>query len=252
MSLRDEALGFLKSAVRQNLNSGTRITSDPLSMLRGGLEFSDRLRSSSSNVLNAMQSRPDPLTSFNWQCSLPDIEGERLGWEYVEEATLPFVDFDSTSNYRAGKMYHYPHHYSLGTLSLKLYEDTSGKTSNYVNRWKSLIIDSSTGLYNTPSFFKKPITITIFDSRFTTVMFVTYIGCWIQRMDSFQLGGESNRINPQVEYNVDDIEISFGKFGDGEIPSIIDTIGREFPSRITQLPDLFPNNFLKFDVKSFF
>jgi hypothetical protein len=184
---------------------------------------------------------------------LPIIDSSSsLGWEYVEEVTLPFVEFEKTSNYKAGKMFHYPHHYSLSSLSIKLYEDTKGKSLQYLNDWKRLVLDGKTGLYNVPSVYKKPIKITIYDSAQNTVLFLTYLGCWIERHDTYALSGESQRINPQVEFSVDDIEVSFGKFSPGQIPSIIDKIGSEFPLRITDLPNLFPNNFIKFNTSSFF
>ncbi len=254
MSLQDQALSALKQATlsrlptqaRQALNIGSRIAD----------RFSPKFSGSSgksSGALSAIRSRADPLMSFNWRCDLPIIDNSfKLGWEYVEEATLPFVEFEKTSNYKAGKMSHYPHHYSLSSLSLKLYEDKQGKSVEYLNQWKKLIIDGKTGLYNVPKVYKKPIKITIYDSALSTVMFLTYLGCWVERHDTFALSGDSQRINPSVEFSVDDIEVSFGKFEAGKIPSIIDKIGSEFPLRITDLPNLFPNNFIKFNTSSFF
>lgn len=254
MSLQDQALSALKQVAmsslptqaRQAINIGSRIAD----------RFSPKFAGSSGNssgALNAIKSRPDPLMSFNWRCDLPTIDNSvKLGWEYVEEATLPFVEFEKTSNYKAGKMSHYPHHYSLSTLSLKLYEDSKGKSVQYLNDWKKLIIDGKTGLYNVPKVYKKPIKITIYNSSLSTVMFLTYIGCWIERHDTYAMSGESQRINPSVEFSVDDIEVSFGTFDPLKIPSIIDKIGSEFPLRITDLPNLFPNNFIKFNTSSFF
>lgn len=254
MTLKDEALSFLKNAVKSRLSTETKQAVDIFKRVkdRASVNYQgSAIRS--GGVLDAALSRPDPLLGLNWRCDLPIIDStNQLDWSRVEEANLPFVEFEQVSNYRAGKMFHYPHHYTLGVLTLKLYEDSFGSALSYLNEWKRLMLDGKTGLYNVPSVYKKPVKITIYDSSFRTVMFLTYIGCWIPRHDPYTLSGETQRINPSVEVSVDDVELSFGKFNDGEIPSLIDKIGSEFPPRITDLPDLFPNNFIKFNLSNIF
>ena len=100
------------------------------------------------NPLAAAKGRPDPLYDVDWYVDLPLLEGTtELPWEYVEEASLPLVEFGKISNYKAGKTYHYASQQNIGSLQLKLYEDVKGTTSTYFKVWQSLILDTDTGLY---------------------------------------------------------------------------------------------------------
>jgi hypothetical protein len=176
---------------------------------------------------------------------MPDIDDVSLSWEFVEEATLPFVEFEPISNYRAGKMYHYANHYSLGSLGLKIYEDSRGKATQYLEAWRRKIIDLDSGLYNHPNDYKKTIKITIMDVAKMTVMFYEYIGCWPTRTDAYNMtSGSSERIVASVEMSVDEMRVKFGKFDSNAIPSIIDTVGVDFPPKFNLLPSKFPGNFV--------
>lgn len=176
------------------------------------------------DVLSAMRGRGDPLLSFNWYCELPILANNvSLGWEFVEEATTPFIEFEQQSNYRAGKMYHYPGHYSIGTMSLKLFENSRGNATNYIATWQSQMLDSLSGTYATPSEYKRPVKITIFDVAKLTAMFLTYEKCWPMRADAFNLqSASSDRVIQTMELSVDDLTIQFGKYDAASIPSIID------------------------------
>ena len=176
--------------------------------------------------------------SFNWYCELPVLDNNiSLGWEFVEEANTPFIEFEQQSNYRGGKMYHYPGHYSIATLSLKLFENSRGVASQYINAWQSLILSPTTGTYNNPVDYKKPVKITIFDVAKLTAMFLTYEKCWPMRVDPFSLqSGTSDRINPNLELSADDLFIQVATYEAGAIPSIIDNArGSKTLERTTQI-----------------
>src|SRR4051794_36677315 len=118
-----DLLHHVEPAIRRVINFG------------GQAGFIPRSTPGERDPLRAARARLDPMLSFNWYCDLPVIDGVGLGWEYVEEATLPNIEFEAISTYRAGKQYHYPHHYNLGTLQLKLYEDSQGIASRYLDAW---------------------------------------------------------------------------------------------------------------------
>lgn len=201
------------------------------------------------NPLTAGRARTDPLMSYNWYCDLPTIDGTSLGWEFVEEATLPLVEFEPMSNYRAGKMYHYAGHYSIGTLNLKLYEDSRGSAVNYLDAWQRRIINLESGLYNVPRDYKQTVKFTILDVAKLTVMFVEYTGCWPTRPDSISLNsGSSDRVILSVELSVDEMRLKFGKFEKNHVPSIIDIIGTDFPPKLSSLPMNFPGNFVDLTI----
>lgn len=180
------------------------------------------------DVLSAARGRGDPLLNFNWYCELPVLSSNvNLGWEFVEGATLPLIEFETQSNYRAGKMRHYPGHYSIGSLNLKIYENSGGTATRYLQHWQSMIQDPSTGIYFHPVDFKKPIKFTIFDVAKMTVMFLTYIDCWPLRADPYDFASDaSNRVNPSWEFSCDDVVVTFGRYEQKDLPSIYDNVAK--------------------------
>jgi hypothetical protein len=196
--------------------------------------FVPKGKAGARDPLSAGRARLDPLLSFNWYCDLPPINGAELSWEFIEEATLPFVEIEQISNYRAGKMYHFAHHYSIGTLSLKLYEDSQGIASTFLDKWRRQILDIDSGLYYHSREYKQTIKFTILDVAKQTVMFIEYTGCWPMRSDAFQMtSGSSERIAPTVEFSVDEMRIKFGKFDSNNVPAIIDSVGMDFPPQLS-------------------
>jgi hypothetical protein len=194
------------------------------------------------------------MMNIYWYCDLPGLNGgpSTLPWQYVEEATLPYVEFEQVSNYRAGKNYHYPNHHNINTLQLKLYEDNRGSSIQYIKEWQSLLINRETHLYQTPSKYKKPISITILDTAQQTVMFYYYFGCWPQSVDnSVFSSGQTERIAPTVTFSVDDMVMKFGKYESNQVPSIIDNISKDFPASLPKLPSVFPQVFTDFSAKLF-
>ena len=200
------------------------------------------------STLEAARARKDPLMNFNWWADMPILDGtQRLSWEYVEEGTLPFIEFEQQSNYRAGKNYHYAHHYALGTLSLKLYEDSDGISLQYISKWQSLIHNSDSGLYYFPDQYKKTISIWVLDVSKMTAMCLEYTGCWPMRVNAHQYSSASSeRITTDVEFSVDELRCKFIKLDSQDIPSIVSQVGEDFPQNLTALPDLFPSQSVNF------
>jgi len=229
MSLTD-AFKALGSQVVNQFLPPSRL--DPVSILTRALGYdkpNPRFKPQGAkgrDVLTSMRGRGDPLMTYNWYCELPTLPGNiSLGWEFVEEATTPFLEFEQQSNYRAGKMYHYPGHYSLGTLSLKLFENSTAQASRYVSAWQKLVMDPLTATYNHPSDYKKSVRITVFDVAKKTAMFLTYEKCWPMRVDPFNfVSGTSDRVMPTLELSTDDLMIQFGQYSSSSIPSLIDNV----------------------------
>lgn len=198
--------------------------------------------------LAAASARSDPLMNFNWWCDMPILNGStQLGWEFVEEASLPFIQFEQVSNYRAGKNYHYAQKYNVGNLQLKFYEDSNGTVSQYLHEWQSLVLNAKTGLFYFPKDYKKTISIWVLDVAKYTVMCLDYTGCWPLVPDTYQFGSaQSERIIAGCEFSVDSVDIKFGKFQSSEIPSVMSVIGQDFPPKLSALPDVFPSNFVNF------
>jgi hypothetical protein len=254
--LKTQALGQVQSLAQQTLSSATSFLNGAASQLEGqvfsdvsngiGLAKTSSFPSGQKDPLAAARARPDPLMNFNWWCDMPILNGSTaIGWEYVEEATLPFIEFEQISNYRAGKNFHFPHHYSLGTLSLKFYEDSYGTVASYLKTWQSMVLNTGTGLYYFPKDFKKTISIWILDVAKQTVMCLDYTGAWPMRPESYNFGSsQSERIVAGCEFSVDELNVKVGKFDSTNIPSAMSTFGMDFPPMISALPDVFPSNFV--------
>lgn len=214
--------------------------------MTGPLSTGSRGRRGLKDPLAASNSRPDPLMNFNWWCDMPILNGTfSLGWEYVEEASLPFIQFEQTSNYRAGKNYHFAQKYNVGNLQLKFYEDSLGSVAQYINTWQSMILNARTGLFYFPKDYKKTISIWVMDVAKKTVMCLDYTGCWPLTPDTYQFGSsQSERVVAGCEFSVDEVNVKFGKFDSASIPSVMSAIGTDFPPRLNALPDIFPSNFV--------
>lgn len=255
---REAAFGLVKQKLVRGraadlLNRGEPILRRIVNLSGNGGPFVPKGTPGARDPLNAAKARMDPLMSYNWFCDLPTLDGVALSWEFVEEATLPFVEFEQVSNYRAGKMYHYPHQHNIGTLSLKLYEDSAGTATQYVEQWRRKILDLDSGLYFHPADFKRTITVTVLDVSKLTVMFLEYTGCWPMRSDAFALNsGSSDRVAPSVEFSVDEMRVKFGQFQQDQVPSIINHIGVDWPPKLSMLPLKFPGNFADFTMGDLF
>jgi hypothetical protein len=209
-------------------------------------EFKPKGNTGKIDPLKVARGRKDPLLGVDWYCELPFLNGvsdqpNHLDWSMVEEANLPMYEFEPQSNYRHGKMYHYPSHQNLGNLTLKLYEDSSGQSTAYIKNWQSLIFDRQTGLYNPPSKFKTTITFTLFDVSKLEVMVITYSGCWPQNIDAFSLvGNASDRIIPGVTFSVDDVYMSFAQLTSGQAESALINSGTDSPDFTGVYPEMYP------------
>lgn len=259
MGLADFALGQAKALVRSKLNGGVggtlfdvgerlyrQVKNTPIPQVStakpGNYHWFDKARG-----------RPDPLPDTFWWVQMPDLGASvvsgvggvsSLPWEYVEDANMPFIEFEQVSNYRAGKNYHYPSHYNIGTLQLKLYGDVRAKALNYFLAWQMLISDTSTGLYFAPKFYKKDITVHILDAAQLTVGSFTYEGCWPTNVDQLALvSGQSGRLTPTVTFSVDSMRVTLGQFEPDDVPNVVSAISKDFPASISKLPSVFPNVF---------
>lgn len=252
------ALAGLKDVAGKTLTSSgsgqDSLLAGLASRLPGAVIQSARSSSGGSgrrSVLEAMQSRSDPLMNFNWYVDMPTVRpfgqssgSQTLSWEFVEEITLPLIEFEQVSNYQAGKNVHFPKNYSLGTMGLKLYEDSDGTSSSYVNTWQRAMFDPATGLQNYPSQFKKVISVWILDVASLTVMCLEYAGCWPTRPEPISLSsGSSERVIVGAEFSVDSIDMKFGKFSNSQIPSLMSSVASNFPASVTNLPSAFPSAF---------
>jgi hypothetical protein len=252
MSLFDDARAAVVSMANTRLPAMSQQATDLGATFAAARSQSSGIQASAiasrgqKDPLAAAKSRADPLMNFNWWCDMPVLNGSTaLDWFHVEEATLPFITFEQISNYRAGKNYHFAQKYNVGNLQLKFYEDSNGSVAQYINSWQSMVLNAKTGLFYFPKDYKKTISIWILDVAKMTVMCLDYTGTWPLTPDQYQLGSsQSERVVAGCEFSVDEVNIKFGKFASTDIPSVMSTIGKDFPPKLNALPDVFPSNFV--------
>lgn len=206
-----------------------------------------------TSALQGAQARSDPVLSFCWFAQMPvvtpnqaqnpgllgavqaglqsaansaisGILGQAAGtaisgaaqlpWYYVEEANLPFRNFEQRSIFREGRSRHYPDKYSVDNLRCAVYADSSNVAINYLMTWQNAVLkpftvqQASTGAggFGRPSEYKLPIQFYVLDVTNQQILSVEFIECWPMTIDPIQLtSGDSNRIRFEVNFSVGDV-----------------------------------------------
>jgi hypothetical protein len=162
------------------------------------------------HVLGNALGRKDPLPSYNWFCTLPTIGNLVLPWHYVEEFTAPVRSYDQVTQFKEGKDNKWPSKMNLSNVSLKCYDDSSGRTGAYWEAWRDLIQNTQTGVFNYSNRYKQNIEVVVLDiTRAIQVYTFTYYGCWPTSMDPLSLtSSASDRLTPSIELSVDDVKLT--------------------------------------------
>lgn len=164
--------------------------------------------------------RGDPMLSFNWYAHPPVLETpygvKSLGWNYVEEVTIPFRTKTVNSIHREGAMKHYASGYTLDNLRVNFFMDEGNKSLDYLQAWDATTImpisretySTSRGLIGLPYKYKKDFDIYLVNASRQTLVKITYIGAWIESIDSLGLtSSTSDRLVLSASFKVDDVII---------------------------------------------
>lgn len=200
----------------------------------GGIPYGD--------ALAGIMTRADPLHAYNWFCDLPQVNANgyaaSLPWYYVEEATIPFRQFETRQVYREGRYKHYPGKYNVDSLRLAIYLDSDNTSLNYWQTWQNAILQpfnkatatSLGGGYRPPSQFKKDISFFLLDVRRQQIVNILYTECWPQQIDAFNLqSATSERLIGQVTLSVGDVFVNLLNMGNTNMTGIF--------SKLTRVPD---------------
>jgi hypothetical protein len=174
------------------------------------------------NTLQGMLSRADPMMSFQWYCDLPvvtPINGAPAGlsWEYVEEATPSFRNYQSRQIYTQGRQRSFTNGYTVDPITLHFYADVGNKSLNYLNAWDGAIVEPTTssnaaqrgGGFGRPSDYQKTIKIYIVDPGKLLVVTLEYVECQPTNIAQLTLdSGSSTRLTYNVNFNVGDVFIT--------------------------------------------
>lgn len=191
------------------------------------------------HVLTSALGRQDPIMTYCWFCDLPKVNGLTLDWSYVEEFTAPMRSFDVLPQYQRGQMFHFAGTKSISGLSIKCYDDSTGKAGAYLEGWRNLV-SSPDGKVNYPggtNGYKQDIRVTILDvSRAIQVYTLLYKGCWPTTADPISLqSSESTRSIQSQEFSVDTLEMTVRKVPVADFATSLVSSVNNFPGSITQL-----------------
>jgi len=174
------------------------------------------------NSLAGAMARTDPMLSHLWYALMPDISPiggapVSLPWYYVEEATVPFRNFEVKSRFYQGRHQHYPGGYSLDGLTIHIYGDTSNIGLNYLSAWNGALVQNISaadsalkgGGFGRSANYKKPINIYLLGPDKRTLFQLNYIECWPTNISSYSLDSSSStRIIHVVNFSVGDVFIN--------------------------------------------
>lgn len=174
------------------------------------------------NNLAGALARSDPQLSYQWYCMLPTLQfpGTKqydLPWYFVEEANTPLRNFELRTIFREGRDKHYVSKYTVDSLQLTIYADTTNVALKYLYAWvyggnmSSSVITTSKnvakvgGRFNTPNKYKKTIKVYFVDAAKQNLYLLEYIECFPQTIASFSMDSGSNRIVNHVTFSVGDV-----------------------------------------------
>jgi len=162
--------------------------------------------------------RSDPMQSISWYAQVPVITSAYgtmgLPWYFIQEATVPFRQFDQVSIFREGRTKHYAGRYSLDSLRLSFYMDSSGLTMRYLRGWEAAILQPTDrinvmtqgGGFMPPNQYKKDIYVFLLDPIRQAIACLQYIECWPTNLDQLQLeSASSNQLVANVNFSVGDV-----------------------------------------------
>lgn len=169
--------------------------------------------SSGISRLQKARQRKDPLLSFDWMATVPDIGCPNITVDqslfvsfYIEEANVTLPYFQNTDVFRCGTRKNYPGFSDTGTLSLVFYEDREMNATTYIEYWKSKIQNRETGRYKVPKKYKQDIEIVCYDARGIIAGKFVAKGCWPAQSGNFQLqSSASDRITRSADFNTDGV-----------------------------------------------
>ena len=159
-------------------------------------------------AISKLQARPDPLLNFKWLVeTLPEVGGVKLDTSYVESIDLPLNNITAGDNWYGGSGYTcFPGPHTISSVSITLYEDSKGSSLKWLTAWKFLVKDFSTGLYNLPSEFKKPMRVVLFDIKNMPVIRADIVGLFPLDTGNLSLNyTDSGRIILTQTLSVDDL-----------------------------------------------
>lgn len=234
MSTPSEMLGAMISPITSTVQSTAALLGS-WNLSGGSILGTESMLASSlpspvtpGNALAGLLARPDPLMAFSWYVELPTIQGPGLApanlpWYYVEEATVPFRNFEPRAVYRDGRNRNYAGKYNVDPITLGVYLDENGTALSYWDTWSSAIVapfdranyKTQGGGFRPPRSYQKDVRLYLLDVSKRQVVRFTCVECWPQNTDGLALQSQTNdRLVGRITLNVGDVFTEVFSIGD--------------------------------------
>lgn len=197
-------LAGAQSSISGGIQSIADKTSDSFGI---GSISSGAADSLASGVVGAAQSAASGIVS--------SVTG--LGYEFVEEATLPFRQYSARNLWRAGKQIKVPDNmYTVPNMRLTVYGDADGLALQYLTAWHNApMMPLKPNDLNGPRWVapyaavKRKITAVVLAPDLSKVGYFVYTGAWIESISELQMeSAQGQALKYQVDIAVDDVFVT--------------------------------------------
>lgn len=179
--------------------------------LAGPLKLLNKLNgvtaSFEQGIIEAVQSRKDPLQSFQWIAFIDNGMGETIKPIMIDKIQTSGQRYDTKPVYRQGQMNHYASSYSTDNITISLYTDTTGQAITYCTNWFEAVRHPS-GYFRLPAKYKRNVRVVMVDSVHNTVATFTFQGCWPTAYESYSLDAGGTIIETTMQLSVDSVRVN--------------------------------------------
>lgn len=197
------------------------------------------------NVLDAVSSRGDPITNFDWIAVVVNKSvslNTTLPWYYINHIQLPGPSLGSEEKYVDGRLKKYATLFTLDSVSIRLFSDTTGAAFNFANDWfRATYRDDN--LYQLPSVYKKNIYVFILDPTRDVVLDIQLIGCKPTNWAGYSLGSDSSSaLETSMTLDVDDFRVNYDSNPTSVIANVNAALGASIGGLISQTSQTVANS----------
>lgn len=180
------------------------------------------------DALRGMNARSDAMQSWSWYCLLPSLSNtgtELIGginasvalpWYYVQKGNTPFRTFEVESITRNSRKINLPTGYSVPSLSLEFFMDSSGLAQKYLKAWAGLVLGNddpsniaNVGTWGYPAAYKKNIYLYLLSVTKKQLLNFKYIGCWPSDPQALELVSDDGQpMSQSVAFHVEDVQVT--------------------------------------------
>ena len=147
-----------------------------------------------------------PVHDWKWVCtSLPF----GMDADYCEQVSIPLPSFAQKPLFGAGTFSFYAGFQEVNAFDCEFYEDTSMRTSSWLDMWRTMIRDPETGAFSLPTVYKHDWTFARLNDQNATILTVVAKNCWPTTIGPWALNytGGNGLLKVQQNFSTDGLEL---------------------------------------------